>query len=101
MRWFLLPLVLLIPAAFVIGRETSSTTPTTPSTHVYTMRQGDVVRVPEAATLCVASGEAGVPNLRCSRRPEGRYGVVFYKDVVQVWREGNPDNPAFAARWEP
>jgi hypothetical protein len=108
MRWFLAVLVLLIPAAFVVGRETSSsttppaarTTSTTSSTHVYTIRGGDVVRVPTAATRCEASFEGRVPNFVCSRNPEGRHEVVFYKDTVFVFRAGDPDNP-HVFRWEP
>jgi hypothetical protein len=104
MRWVLAVLVLLIPAAFVVGRETSSSTTstrTTSSTHVYTVRGGDVVRVPTAATRCEASYDGGFPNFFCSRKPEGRYQVVFYKDSVLVSRVGDPDNPPQVFRWEP
>jgi hypothetical protein len=106
MRWILAVLVLLIPAAFVVGRETSSsttstrTTRTAPSTRVYTVRGGDVVRVPAAATRCEASQEGGFSNFLCSREPEGRFQVVFYKDSVLVSRVGDPDNPPRVFRWE-
>jgi hypothetical protein len=108
MRWFLAFLVLLIPAAFVVGRETSSsttppaarTTSTTSSTHVYTARHGDVVRVPAAATRCEVSHEGNAVNFVCAHNPEGRHQVVFYKDTVFVFRVGDPDNPHFF-RWGP
>ncbi len=106
MRWVLLCLLLLIPVAFVIGRETSSSTispprpKTTSNSRVYTIHGGDVIRVPATSTRCEASHEGGVPNLVCSRNFEGRYEVVFYKDTVFVFRVGDPDNPR-VFRWEP
>ena len=63
----------------------------------YTLRTGDVVRAPLAATRCEASGEAGFPDLFCSRIPRGRYTVTFFSDTIQVWRNGHPDKPAFSA----
>ncbi len=107
-RWLLVVLlVLLIPAAFVVGRETNPSTTGTPSplgeaTPIleYTMSEGDVARVPAAATRCEASREGGIPNLRCRRDPEGRYQVVFYEDTVYVFRVGDPDTPR-VFRWTP
>jgi hypothetical protein len=110
MRWFLAFLVLLIPAAFVVGHETSSsttppavrTTSTQSSTHVYTIRGGDVVRVPTTATRCEASYEGGVPNFFCTRNFEGRYQVVFYKEAVYVLRVGDPSpENTHVFRWAP
>jgi len=71
---------------------------------VYTLRDGDVVLRPEAATRCEASGEGGVPNLFCTRIGGGRHQVIFYKDSVLVWpldcRACGPDGPVFTYRWE-
>jgi len=66
----------------------------------YTVRTGDVVRAPLAATRCEASAEGGSPNLFCTRTPSGRYQVVFYKDTVLIYRVGDPDN-ARAVPWKP
>jgi hypothetical protein len=66
----------------------------------YTLRTGDVARAPLAATRCEASGEAGIPNLFCTRTPRGRYQVVFYKNDVLIFRVGDPDNPR-AVHWKP
>lgn len=63
------------------------------SRHIFTMRQGDIVRVPVTATRCEASHEGGIPNLFCTRTQRGRYQVVFWKDEVQVYdlaRHGEP-----------
>ena len=67
---------------------------------VYTLLQNDVVRAPGAATRCTASVEGGAKSLFCHRSPEGRYQVVFYTDSIVVWKNGNPDKPAFSARWQ-
>lgn len=70
--------------------------------HVYTLRMGDVVRVPAAATRCEASAEAGIPNLFCTRTARGRYQVIFYKDGVYVWRLAlGPDGPPVVYPWGP
>jgi hypothetical protein len=97
----LLAAVLLMLVAFLVGRATNPTAATAQTeNHVYTLRQNDVVRAPGAATRCTASIEGGFKNLFCRRSPEGRYEVVFYKDSILVWRNGNPDNPAFSAHWK-
>ena len=97
----LLALALLIPVAFLIGRATNPISAAAGSqSHVYTLSQNDVVRAPGAATRCTASAEAGVQNLFCERSPDGRYSIVFYKDSIIVWKNGNPDKPAFSARWQ-
>src|SRR5687768_5772707 len=76
-------------------RETRTAPPGT-GMRVYTLRQGDVVRVPEAATECRASQEGGHPNLFCSRLPRGRHQVIFYEDSVLVWPLARgPDGPPF------
>ena len=67
---------------------------------VYTLRDGDIVVRPEAATRCEASGEAGVPNLFCTRIPRGRHQIIFYDSCVLVWPLARgPDGPPFVYRW--
>jgi hypothetical protein len=78
---------------------TAATATTSP--RVFTLRRGDVVRVPGAATRCVASAEAGIPNLFCTRIHGGRYEVVLYADSILAWKVGQPDDPVFSARWKP
>jgi hypothetical protein len=69
---------------------------------VYTLRDGDVVLRPEAATRCVASAEGGFPDLFCTRIGGGRHQVVFYRDDVLVWPlAAGPDAAPFSYRWEP
>ena len=96
MRVFLLAATAALAAAFMLGRATATTT-----RHVWIGHQGDVLRVPAAATRCAVSGEGGFPDLFCTRIPRGRYQVVFFSDTIQVWRYGRPDKPAFSARWKP
>ena len=71
---------------------------------LYTIRQGDVIRVPATATQCEASGEAGIRNLFCTRTgSRSRYQVVFWKDGVDVYdlaRHGEPMVPTFSVRGE-
>jgi hypothetical protein len=109
MRWLPVLLVVLIPVAFAVGRETAPTNarPVRPSRHVvrtsrhvYSLRQGDVVRVPAAATRCDASAEAGFSNLTCRRAPVGRYQFVFYRDSVVVWGPAGPDKEVARYHWE-
>jgi hypothetical protein len=65
---------------------------------VYTGRVGDVFRVPATATRCTVSREAGAADLICEHTPRTRYSVVFFKDNLFVYRNGNPDSPVFSAR---
>jgi len=96
-----LAIVLLVPVAFLVGRATNPKAASARSENrIYTLRQNDVVRAPGAATRCTASVEGGSKNLFCRRSPEGRYQVVFYTDSIIVWKNGNPDKPAFSARWQ-
>jgi hypothetical protein len=75
------------------GRRTS---------HVITLRAGDVVVRPSAGTRCEASGEGGRPNLFCTRLHGGRHQVIFYPDAVLVWPlERGPDGPPFSYLWTP
>jgi len=69
---------------------------------VYTLRDGDVVRRPEAAAVCGAYIEGAFPNLHCTRIGGGRGSVVFYKDSVQVYdSKSEPFEPSFTVRWQP
>lgn len=92
----------LIAAAFIAGRATGpDTASASASARVYTGRQGDVFRVPSAATRCLVTHEAGFPRLYCDRIGGGRYTVDFFRSSILVWRNGNPDAPVFSARWRP
>jgi hypothetical protein len=98
-------LLLLLPVAsaagFLFGRETADRPPRAESDRVFVARAGHVVRAPAAATRCTAGQEGGTPNLFCTRIPRGRHQVVCTADTVFVWQVGEPDNPAFVARWKP
>jgi hypothetical protein len=75
--------------------------PTRPA--VYTLRTGDVIRDPLTATRCEASGEAGYPNLFCTRMSRGRYQVVFYEDSVELFDLLDPNEqplePKYSFKW--
>jgi hypothetical protein len=79
---------------------TTSVTTATGRHRLYTIRQGDVIRVPATATECEASGEAGIPNLFCTRLgPRARYQVVFWGNSVDVYDlalHGEPMVPTFS-----
>jgi hypothetical protein len=72
---------------------------------VITLRDGDVVVRPSAATRCVASREGGRPNLFCTRLHGGRHQVIFYSDAVLVWPldcpRCGPGGPVYDYRWTP
>jgi hypothetical protein len=103
--------VLAVAAAFALGRGTADTKRASspveprsrlfgkisPANHVYALRSNDVVIAPAAKMECVASHEAGFPNLLCSHVPAGRYSVAFYTDSFLVFR--GPDNVVFNADW--
>lgn len=88
-----------IVAGYALGRhQTKSEHPTAaPATrvkHVYTLRQGDVIRVPATATRCEVSSEAGIANLFCDRVGSGgRYQVVFWNDGVDLYDLALPHEP--------
>ena len=85
--------VFVTSAGFVLGGASAAG-----RGRVYTGRDGDVFRAPAAATRCVVSREAGAANLVCAHTPRPRYSVVFFKDNLFVYRNGNPANPVFSAR---
>ena len=71
--------------------------------YVYTLRDGDIVMRHEAGARCAASGEAGIPNLFCTRIGGGRHQIIFYKDDVLVWPLDcpacGPDGPVYTYHW--
>lgn len=104
MRLSLIGVVLLVAAAFLLGRATSpAAAPAATRGHVYTGRMGDVIRVPAAATRCLVSEEGGAANLICGHTPtaKARFSVVFFTDNLFVYRTAQPDNPVFTALGKP
>ena len=57
---------------------------------VYTLRQGDRVRMPSVATECLATQEGGFPRLHCSRTSRGRYEVDIFADTVHLYDHEAP-----------
>ena len=102
MRLLLLSLPLLTAAAFLAGYAANpAAAPAASKGSVYTARVGDVVRVPSAAAQCKVGQEAGAVNLVCAHTPRARFSVVFFKDNLLVYRNGNPDKPVFSAHGNP
>jgi hypothetical protein len=67
--------------------------------HVYTLAQGDAVRVPAAAARCEVSAEGGTPNLFCVHTGRTRYQVVLWKDQADLYdlaRHGEPMVPTYS-----
>jgi hypothetical protein len=81
------------------ARSAQVTTETGRHRH-YTIRNGAVIRLSATATECEVSGEAGIPNLFCTRLGSGgRYQVVFWNDRVDIYdlaRHGEPMVPTFS-----
>jgi hypothetical protein len=67
------------------ARDSNAVSVSASGHRIFTVRPGDILRVPTTATRCQASHEGGIPNLFCSRTHRGRYQVVFWKDSVQVF----------------
>lgn len=93
-------------AVYTFGWHDNSGHPNASRTHgVITLRDGDVVVRPSAATRCEASGEGGRPNLFCTRMHGGRHQVIFYSDSVLVWPLDcpgcGPDGPVSSYLWTP
>jgi hypothetical protein len=82
--------------------RTVSITTETGRHRLYIIHQGDVIRDPATLTQCEASGEAGIPNLFCTRTgARSRYQVVFWSDAVDLYdlaRHGEPMAPTFSVR---
>jgi hypothetical protein len=67
--------------------------PTAPRT--FTLEQGDLARMPSAATECLATHEATIPRLFCTRIRASRYQVIINRDVVHVYDLEHPDVEPF------
>ena len=66
---------------------------------VYTLDQGDAVRVPAAAARCEVQAEGGIPNLFCVHTGRTRYQVVLWKDQADLYdlaRHGEPMVPTYS-----
>ena len=88
--------------SFFLGRASKSAPAAAPGNgKVLTAAEGDVIRIPDVATRCVVSQEAGVPKMNCDHTPYGRYAVVIYSERLYVYRNGDPDHPRFSERWKP
>jgi hypothetical protein len=83
-------------AVYTFGSD-EEVKPTPPSNgpRVFTLRQGDIARMPSAATECLATHEAGFPRLFCTRTGSSRYQVIINRDVVQVYDLEDPDTEPF------
>ena len=104
MKLSMLAFLPLLALAFVAGRTTSvDTASARTASHIYTGTIGDTFRVPAAATRCLVSTEGGAPDVICAHTPvsRARYDIVFYKNNLFVFRNGNPDKPVFSARGRP
>jgi hypothetical protein len=58
---------------------------------VYTLRQGDIVRMPSVEVECEATHEANIPRLFCTRTRRGRYQVEIWRDSVGLYDLESPD----------
>jgi len=87
------------------GRDSKRKTPARPAPRgqvIYTLRWGDVARDPRTGTRCEATGEGGIPNLRCRHTARGRYEAVFWDDELQVYGPGSgPFEPTYSFKWWP
>ena len=78
--------------------ESDQVTPAAP--RIYTLREGDRVRMPSVATECLATQEGGFPRLHCSRTSRGRYQVDIFADTVHLYDleapEAEPMAPTYS-----
>ena len=85
-------------AIYTFGWHHAATTTGRP--HTFSLRAGDAIRVPAAATSCEVSHEAGIPNFFCERMGRrGRYQVVFWTDRVDLYDlalHGEPMVPTYS-----
>jgi len=59
---------------------------------------GDRVLIPSVGQRCAVYVEGGAPELFCSRPRGAHHQVTFFRDSVQVWKAGNPDNPVWSGK---
>jgi hypothetical protein len=98
MRFSLLVVPLALAGAFVLGRATGpSAAAAGAARHTFTLRTDDTVRAPARAVSCVASSEAGAPNVVCDHIGKShRYTVVLYRDEFLVLR--GPDRVVWSGK---
>src|SRR5437762_2887853 len=81
-------------AVYTFSRDDmSSEHAATARPRVFTLHEGDVVRIPITKTRCEVSGEAGIPNLFCTHTRRTRYQVVIWSDQADLYdlaRHGEP-----------
>jgi hypothetical protein len=83
-------------AVYTFGSDDEAElTQTSTAPRVFSLEQGDIVRMPSAATECEATHEAGFPRLFCTRTSASRYQVIINRDVVQVYDLKDPDVEPF------
>jgi hypothetical protein len=83
------------------NEQADGTRPVAQGSHVYTVRQGDVVHVPAAAARCEVSGEAGIPNFYCVHTGRSGYQVFLWKDSADLYdlaRHGEPMVPTYTVQ---
>jgi hypothetical protein len=90
--------VVAVVTSFAAGQLSGIRAATASASHVYTLRQGDKIRVPSINQTCTVSGEGSSPDLFCARPSRSRHQVVFFRDEILVWTNGNPDKPAWSGR---
>jgi hypothetical protein len=79
-------------AVYTFGwRDEETDTVIPPGSRIYTLRQGDRVRMPSVAAECLATQEGGFPRLHCSRTSRGRYQVDIFADTVHLYDLDAPD----------
>jgi len=67
--------------------------------HVYTLGQGDAVRIPAAAARWEVSAEGGIANLFCVHTGRTRYQVILWKDQADLYdlaQHGEPMAPTYS-----
>ena len=74
---------------------------TTPESRTVVLRDGQRLRDPRTNTTCLATGEAGVPNLFCTHGLEthSRFEVVIWSDRADLYdlaRHGEPMVPTYS-----
>jgi hypothetical protein len=66
---------------------------------VYTLSEGDVVRIPAAAARCEVTEEGSIPNFYCAHLGQTGYQVVLWKDQADLYdlaRHGEPMVPTYS-----
>jgi hypothetical protein len=90
-----------ILGAFVVGRATVRDSAPVTAQRTFVLRVGDTASVPAASTRCLVTQEGGAASTVCSHFPRPSYSVVFFKNDLFVYKNGNPDKPVFSAHGRP